>query len=94
MRNEKRVLHGQDIEGLLFAHELARLLLAGPDLMVLVPDEDGLDDESDFISVGRMTHDERHVYLSGYFVVRADIEEHFVISDSYRHAEKEKTQVD
>lgn len=69
------MIYGQDIEQDITSHELARLLLAGPDRPVRIPDE--LNDDSDerqthkcFVGIGRVTHDEAYVHLSGYFLER------------------------
>lgn len=83
------VLHGQDIaDGTISSHELARKLLAGPNLKVLIPCENEVDNEAYFASIGRITHDDRWVYLSSYYLENADLSGHFEISDEYEHAEQ------
>lgn len=69
VRSSEELLQGCDIAHNVTAHELARLLLAGPDLTVLVPDDEDAQETVDaaFVGIGRITNDSSFVYLGGYF---------------------------
>jgi len=85
------VLHGQDIKEDITAHELAKLLLAGPDLVVRIPDshncdEEMIDDQYWFVSIGRITHNGESVDLSGYFIANSQFHGHSQnVAPDYQH---------
>jgi len=74
------MLFGKDISDDITAHQLAALLLEGPDFAVRVPDDTAAD-EANCVSIGRITHDHSSVYLCGYFLGRDGDE----VSGDYHH---------
>lgn len=61
-------IFGQDVDWIITAHDLARVLLAGPDLAVLLPDSEVFLGDSDYAGVGRVACDGEFVYLACYFM--------------------------
>lgn len=80
------MLNGQDIDFDITAHELAKLLLNGPDLPVRVPDDYECN-EDECVSLGRVTHDSNRVYLCGYYLGRTGQD----VSDTYEHKSERVT---
>jgi len=84
-------IYGQDILEDITAHALAKLLLAGPDLRVRIPDsyntdEDAIDDPDSFVCIGRLTHNGESVDLSGYFIEDSQSHGHSQnVSPDYQH---------
>ena len=86
------MIRGQDIREDVTAHELAKLLLAGPDLQVRIPDshnrsEEMIDDPDSFVAIGRVTHNSKSVDISGYYIASSQAHGHSQnVAPDYQHA--------
>jgi hypothetical protein len=75
------MIYGQDIDRIITAHDLARVLLAGPDLVVLLPDSEVFMGDSDYAGVGRVACDGKFVYLACYFMSEGEAD----VAPDYQH---------